>query len=136
MHSTNSETNMPKLPKKNERNALAFSQVSNGLQIKGRVWIEREGKTYLSWGRVVLLERIEEYGSVSAAAKSMQMSFSHAWHLIEDMNALAPEPLVEKQVGGRRGGGAWLTDAGKRAIEDFAQLVRRFQGWIEQERIE
>ena len=65
----------------------------------------------------------------------MKMSFSHAWHLVEDMNALAPEPLVEKQVGGRQGGGAWLTDAGKQAVQDFLQLVQRFQDWVEQEHL-
>ena len=51
------------------------------------------------------------------------------------MNALAPEPLVEKQVGGRQGGGAWLTDAGKQAVQDFLQLVQRFQDWVEQEHL-
>jgi len=124
---------MPKVRKDNEQNAMASSRVSRGLQIKGRIWIENEGQAYLSWGRIRLLERIGEYGSVSAAAKSMQMSFSHAWHLVEDMNALAPEPLVEKQAGGRQGGGAWLTDSGKQAIHDFSQLMERFQGWIEHE---
>jgi molybdate transport system regulatory protein len=129
------EDNMPKVKKENESNALASGQLHRGLQIKGRLWIENEGRTYLSWGRVVLLERIGEYGSVSAAAKSMQMSFSHAWHLVEDMNMLSPQPLVEKQAGGRRGGGAWLTDAGKQAIREFFQLVERFQDWIETERL-
>lgn len=125
---------MPKARKENEHNAMVSSQVSGGLQIKGRLWIETQGQTYLSWGRVVLLERIGEHGSVSAAAKSMQMSFSHAWHLVEAMNTLAPQPLVAKQAGGRQGGGAWLTDAGQQAIKDFWQLVARMQGWMEQER--
>lgn len=124
---------MPKTRKGNDQNAMATGRISGGLQIKGRLWIESEGATYLSWGRIVLLERIGEYGSVSAAAKSMQMSFSHAWHLIEDMNSLAPQPLVEKQAGGSKGGGAWLTEAGKQTIADFWQLVGRFQGWIDQE---
>ncbi len=127
---------MPKMRKESDRNALATGQITDGLQIKGRLWVECQGRTYLSWGRVVLLQRIAEHGSVSAAAKSMDMSFSHAWHLVADMNALAPEPLVEKQVGGRRGGGAWLTDAGRQAIEDFLRLVQRFQGWVEQERFQ
>ncbi len=125
---------MPKVRKANERNAMASGRMNQGLQVKGRLWIENEGQTYLSWGRIVLLERIGEFGSVSAAAKSMQMSFSHAWHLVEDMNTLAPQPLVEKQAGGRQGGGAWLTEAGKEAIRDFRQLVERFQGWIEHEK--
>jgi molybdate transport system regulatory protein len=124
---------MPKAKKSNEQNAMVSGRIDGALQIKGRLWIECQGQTYLSWGRVALLERIEAYGSVSAAAKSMQMSFSHAWHLVEDMNTLAPEPLVQKQTGGRCGGGAWLTDAGKLAINNFRQLVNKFQSWIEQE---
>ncbi|MBM9613796.1 LysR family transcriptional regulator [Desulfobulbus rhabdoformis] len=114
---------------------MVSGQLKSGLHIKGRLWIEQDGTTYLSWGRIVLLERIGEYGSVSAAAKSMQMSFSHAWHLVENMNALAPEPLVEKQAGGRRGGGAWLTEAGQQAILDFWKMVARFQEWMDKEEL-
>jgi molybdate transport system regulatory protein len=126
---------MPKTKKDNEQNSMASGRLDKGLQIKGRLWVECEGRTYLSWGRITLLERIDEHGSVSAAAKSMKMSFSHAWHLIEDMNTLAPEPLVEKQAGGRQGGGTWLTAAGKQAVQDFWQLVAKFQNWIEHEHI-
>lgn len=126
---------MPKAKKTVEQNAMVTGRLDGGLQIKGRLWIERDGLTYLSWGRIVLLERIGEHGSVSAAAKSMQMSFSHAWHLVEEMNSLAPQPLVEKQAGGRKGGGAWLTDAGKLAIADFWQLVDRFQSWVDRDRL-
>ena len=126
---------MPKTKKDHEQNSMASGRINKGLQIKGRLWVECEGRTYLSWGRIALLERIDEHGSVSAAAKSMKMSFSHAWHLIEDMNTLAPEPLVEKQAGGRQGGGTWLTTAGKQAVHDFWQLVEKFQKWIEHEHI-
>jgi molybdate transport system regulatory protein len=52
------------------------------------------------------------------------------------MNTLAPEPLVEKQAGGRQGGGAWLTDAGRQAVVQFWELVERFQGWVDQERLQ
>nr|WP_321468184.1 LysR family transcriptional regulator [uncultured Desulfobulbus sp.] len=127
---------MPKTRKPIDENAMVSTKLKSGLHIKGRLWIENNGATYLSWGRVVLLERIGEYGSVSAAAKSMQMSFSHAWHLVENMNNLAPAPLVEKQAGGRQGGGAWLTETGKQAIADFWKLVDRFQQWIDQEELE
>lgn len=126
---------MPKTRKPNEENAMVSSRLQRGLQVKGRLWIEKQGETYLSWGRVVLLERIGELGSVSAAAKSMQMSFSHAWHLVEAMNTLAPERLVEKQAGGRQGGGAWLTEAGQQAVADFWNRVERFQQWIDQEKL-
>ncbi len=124
---------MPKAKKDNEHNAMVSGKIKEGIQIRGRLWLESKGQTYLSWGRIVLLERIDEYGSVSAAAKSMKMSFSHAWKLVEDMNTLAPGPLVEKQAGGRQGGGAWLTDSGKQAVQDFWHLVNKFQEWIDHE---
>ena len=124
---------MPKTKKNTEQNAMVAGRIESEGQIKGRLWIERDGATYLSWGRIVLLERIGEHGSVSAAAKSMRMSFSHAWNLVEEMNRLAPATLVEKQAGGRKGGGAWLTEDGKRTIADFWRLVTRFQDWIDRE---
>ncbi|MCF8031630.1 MAG: LysR family transcriptional regulator [Desulfarculaceae bacterium] len=122
---------MPKTKRKQHDNAMAAGPAQQGQQLKGRLWLEREGQTYLSWGRVVLLERIKEKGSVSAAAKSMGMSFSHAWQLVESMNSLAPEPLVQKQAGGKGGGGAWLTPAGDQAVGEFWDLVQGFQQWID-----
>ena len=122
---------MPKTKRMQQDNAMAVGPAKKGQQLKGRLWLERDGQTYLSWGRVVLLERIQENGSVSAAAKSMGMSFSHAWQLVESMNSLAPEPLVQKQAGGKGGGGAWLTPAGEEAISHFWGLVKGFQQWID-----
>jgi len=125
---------MPKSKQDLENNAMAASLSRGSLQIKGRLWVEKDGQTFVSWGRVVLLQRIDDTGSVSAAAKSMGMSFSHAWHLVENMNALAEEPLVSKQAGGKGGGGAWLTPAGKKAVADFWKLVDGFQGWLQKQK--
>lgn len=126
---------MPKAKQDIESNAMAAGPSRGELQIKGRLWVEKDGSTYLSWGRVVLLERIAQSGSVSAAAKSMGMSFSHAWKLVEEMNSLSDEPLVEKKAGGKGGGGAWLTPAGEKAVGRFWELVNRFQDWIAAQRL-
>ncbi|MBU4565350.1 MAG: LysR family transcriptional regulator [Desulfarculus sp.] len=124
---------MPKPKAPLERNALARGPENQaaGLQLKGRIWLEKDGDTFLSWGRVVLLERIAEHGTLAAAARSMNMSYSHAWNLVEQMNRMAPEPLVEKQAGGKKGGGASLTPAGEKARQDFWRLVKQFQVWVE-----
>ncbi len=122
---------MPKTKNPWERNALACAPPQEGVQLKGRLWLEKDGRTYLSWGRVALLENIAREGSVSAAARAMGMSFSHAWNLVESMNCLAGQPLVEKQAGGQGGGGARLTAAGEQAIADFWRLVREFQEWMD-----
>jgi len=119
-----------KKPNHGRGTALAASPESQGTQIKGRLWIEREGEIFLSWGRVVLLEQIRETGSIAAAARAMEMAYSHAWTLVANMNRLAKEELVARTFGGRNGGKAWLTPAGEAAIAQFWELAGRFREWL------
>ena len=100
-------------------------------QLRGRVWIDGPGGTFLGYGRVVLLERIRDYGSISAAARSMKMSYRHAWKLVESMNRQHRKPLVVMSTGGRGGGGATLTEAGEQAIETFWSFWRDFKTFLE-----
>ena len=113
-----------------KESGLGSGPVRNGCSIAGRLWLERDGKTILSWGRIVLLERIRDYGSLTAAARSMGMGYRHAWELVEDINAVSPKELVTKSVGGARGGGASLTPEGERAVANFWRLVSEFRKWI------
>ncbi|MFZ5439442.1 MAG: winged helix-turn-helix domain-containing protein [Myxococcota bacterium] len=110
--------------------ALAKGHERSGYRVAGRLWLEKDGETWLAWGRVVLLERIRDTGSMLAAAKSMNMSYRHAWALVEDMNRLAPAPLVERATGGRGGGGTRLTPAGEEAISAFWALTTSFGEWL------
>lgn len=106
-----------------------------GIQIKGRLWLEKNGETFLSWGRVVLLERIRDQGSIAAAARSLNMAYSHAWGLVNKMNHLAGEELVGRTFGGKRGGRAWLTPAGEAAITSFWELVTEFRHWLKEQKV-
>jgi molybdate transport system regulatory protein len=119
-----------KKPDHGRGTALAESPEYNGVQIKSRLWLEKQGQPFLSWGRVVLLERIRATGSISAAARSMEMAYSHAWTLVANMNRLAEEELVARTSGGRHGGRAWLTSAGETAIAQFWELADRLQAWL------
>jgi len=119
-----------KRPNHGRGTALAQSFESQGIQIKGRLWLEKHGETFLSWGRVVLLEKIRETGSIAGAARAMEMAYSHAWNLVANMNRLAGEELVSRTLGGRNGGRAWLTPAGEAAVAEFWQLVGKFKEWL------
>ncbi|RJQ15304.1 MAG: LysR family transcriptional regulator [Nitrospiraceae bacterium] len=99
----------------------------------GRIWIEGDEGTFLGYGRVVLLERIREYGSITKAAKSMEMSYRHAWELIDSMNRQADKPLIEAATGGKGGGGARLTDEGERAIKLFWKFYAEFQIFLKEQ---
>ncbi len=73
-------------------------------------------------GKVALLEGIARLGSISAAARAMNMSYKHAWDLVEEMNALFGKPVVAAQPGGPKGGGAQLTPLGQAVITRFRAI--------------
>ncbi|MBI5184140.1 MAG: LysR family transcriptional regulator [Nitrospinae bacterium] len=102
-------------------------------ELKGRIWVSGQEGTFVGYGRAVLLERIRDCGSISGAAKSMKMSYRHAWRLVDSMNRQAGTPLVETATGGARGGGARLTKAGERAIENFLRLHQRLKEFLREE---
>ena len=100
---------------------------------RGRIWIDGTDGTFLGYGRVVLLERIQEYGSITRAAKSMEMSYRHAWDLVDSMNKQAKRPFVELATGGKGGGGARVTEDGERAIQLFWKFSEDFRRFIAKE---
>jgi molybdate transport system regulatory protein len=71
-----------------------------GYVLRGRIWPEKDGELYIGGGRAILLERIEEFGSIAAAARCMRLGYRNAWLWVEAMNRLSPVPLVEKPLAG------------------------------------
>jgi len=92
------------------------------VEIEGRIWFKKEGKNLLGNGRVELLEKIEEHGSISKASKAMKMSYKAAWDMVDAMNNLSDSPLVEKVTGGKNGGGTQVTKEGKALINTFKKF--------------
>jgi molybdate transport system regulatory protein len=78
-----------------------------------------------SWigpGKVQLLEAIQETGSISAAARVMDMSYRRAWLLIDGLNALFDTPAVSTTLGGRGGGTAALTPFGLDIVKRYRAM--------------
>lgn len=67
-------------------------------------------------GKADLLEAIARTGSISQAAKSMNMSYRRAWQLVDTMNQCFEIALVETQTGGTHGGGAAVTALGQKVL--------------------
>jgi molybdate transport system regulatory protein len=73
-------------------------------------------------GKIALLEAIRSTGSISAAARSLGMSYRRAWLLVEEINNALREPAVTAETGGRSGGGAALTAVGERVIDLYRSI--------------
>ncbi|MDM0113841.1 winged helix-turn-helix domain-containing protein [Variovorax sp. J22R133] len=73
-------------------------------------------------GKIRLLEAILETGSLTAAAKSIDMSYRRAWVLINELNGALKKPAVASAKGGEHGGGSEVTDVGRRLIEHYRNI--------------
>jgi len=73
-------------------------------------------------GKIALLEAIRSTGSISAAARSIGMSYRRAWLLVDEINQTLREPAVKAETGGVRGGGAVVTPVGERIV-DLYRLI-------------
>jgi molybdate transport system regulatory protein len=74
--------------------------------------------------RLDILRRIKETGSISEAARTAKVSYKAAWQALETLGNLAGSPLVEKVVGGVKGGGSRLTETGEQLLELSARLAK------------
>jgi molybdate transport system regulatory protein len=78
-------------------------------------------------GKADLLEGIRDTGSIAAAGRRMGMSYKRAWLLVEAMNAMFAAPLVTSSKGGRDGGGAELTEAGRTVLAAFRSMEAKLR---------
>jgi molybdate transport system regulatory protein len=96
-------------------------------QLVGKLLIDTSMGNFLGDKRIMLLEAIDKNGSISQAAKAVPMSYKAAWDAVDDMNNLAPEPLVHRAAGGRHGGGTELTAFARRLIAFYRALEQESQ---------
>ena len=95
--------------------------------------MELEGQRFFGPGRVELLERINQTGSISQAARQMHMSYKKAWEMITILNTQANRPLVIVRAGGEKGGGSSITEEARELIAYHKSLRDRFMAFLEKE---
>ena len=82
------------------------------------------GEDAIGPGKAKLLHAVDQYGSISAAARNMGINYRRAWFLLETMNTALGQPVALTTKGGSGGGGARLTDAGRAVLIAYENCAR------------
>jgi molybdate transport system regulatory protein len=86
--------------------------------------IDLDPESRIGPGKVLLLESIHACGSISAAGRAMDMSYKRAWDLVDEINRICGQAAVERQTGGKKGGGAILTPFGLSLVARYRKIER------------
>jgi len=100
------------------------------MRLHSNLWMSNTQNGYFGKGRIELLKKISQRGSISKAAKDMHMSYKAAWAAVEEMNRLSDRPIVKRATGGKGGGGTVLTERGEEIIEIFGQIEKAQAGFF------
>ncbi len=96
-------------------------------RVKYKVWLEKDDKFLLGEGSAKLLDAIKRYGSLSKAAKYLDISYKKAWGVINEIEALTGERLIISKRGGKNGGGTILTEFGKMLLSEYKRIEGLFE---------
>ncbi|MDR2341833.1 MAG: TOBE domain-containing protein [Campylobacteraceae bacterium] len=90
--------------------------------VESSIWINSKKRPFIGKGRIELLKHIHKTGSLSKAARVMKISYKSAWDTISDINKTSGSTLVRGAVGGKNGGGSFLTPAAHLYINIYDKI--------------
>lgn len=96
-----------------------MSKAKKQIEVSGTVSFRKIDMEFLGSDRIALLEKIDECGSITKAAKAVGICYKTAWDTIDAINNLSDKPLFVRMTGGKSGGGTRLTEAGKEVIRKY-----------------
>jgi molybdate transport system regulatory protein len=103
----------------------------SNIGLTGNLWFNRSENKFLGGDRIYLLEKIDELGSITKAAKDVGISYKTAWDTINLINNMAEKPLVDRLTGGKGGGGTSLTAEGKRVVNQFKTIQEEHRKFLD-----
>jgi len=98
------------------------------MEIKYKIWIEKEGKVIFGHGREELFQAIDEYHSLNAAAKKLGMSYRAAWGRLRASEERLGVKLVESDTAKK---GMTLTPTAKGLLDKFQRLEKDADAYLQ-----
>jgi molybdate transport system regulatory protein len=105
--------------------AKAAVRALETVMITVRIFLKLSPDTRIGLGKIQLLEAIETAGSISAAARTLKMSFRRAWELLDHMNKAFGRPVVTGHPGSA--GGTELTGLGRDVVRRYRRIEAETQ---------
>jgi len=101
------------------------------MNVQVKLWFEEEGRPVFGEGRYRLLKTIEREGSISKAAKKLNMSFKSAWAHLGRAEENLGIKLLERTRGGSGGGFTVLTNRAKELLRMYERLNEEVNEYTE-----
>lgn len=103
----------------------ARKRASGKAELRFRMRITAGGAVAVGPGKIALLEAVAHTGSITAAAKALDMSYRRAWLLLDTLNRSLRRPAVASVKGGAHGGGCELTEVGRELVALYRRVERQ-----------
>jgi len=100
------------------------------IELKYKIWLEKDGMSILGDGKYLLLKTIEQEGSLIAAIEKLELSYRKTWNRLKDIEKKLGFPLIETTRGGALGGGSVLTPEAKKMINAFDNFHKKIDNKI------
>ena len=94
------------------------------MSLKVKFRIDFDDAHAIGPGKIALLERMRDCGSLSQAARELDISYRRAWQLLDSLNTSFNEPVIVTSVGGKGGGGSEITKLGLALIDAYRALEK------------
>ena len=98
------------------------------MDIRCKIWLEKEGNALFGKGRAILLQALEAEGSLAKAAKVLGMSYRAAWGKLRASEEHLGVRLAQPSAAGHHG--MQLTPHGKRMLQEYLRLVRETETFL------
>lgn len=101
------------------------------MKVRSKIWLEADGRLCFGTGKAKILRAVEETGSLSQAARRLDMSYRRAWSSVRAVEERLGRPLLVRRRGGREKGGACLTQYAQDLLAWFEDLDKDVRGFAD-----
>lgn len=101
------------------------------MELERKFRIIKDGVRIFGEGPCMLLEKVDEYGSLNKARQELNMSYSKAWAIIHRAEEKLNIKLLETRIGGEEGGGSYLTHEAKTLVKAYRGFCKEADAALE-----